>query len=340
MRVAALVEPGRFEIQDRPAPVPRPHEVVIDVRAAGICGTDLAVFAGDYRVPLPLVPGHEFCGVISEIGVGVPEKWSGAYVTSEINVTCLTRKDPEPCYACRRHLSHHCMNRQVLGLKGADGAFAERIVVPVGGVHRLPASLPAPSAVLIEPLAAAIQTFEVTPITPGELVVVLGAGRLGLLVCRVARSYGARVVAFSRSADKRDRALLFGAQESFDPGEPMGWESLMERSRGLGADVVVECTGQPDGLTRALSLVRPRGTVALKTTCGKYAEQLSATDIVVREITVQGSRCGPFPEAIERLAAGQVPVEEILADSFPLAEVEAAFAAAHSGAKVILIPSA
>lgn len=339
MRAAVLVAPGRIEIHEKPDPVPGPLEVVVRVDAAGVCGTDLALFAGDFAVPLPLVPGHELAGTVVDAGVGVPERWAGARVTTEISLTCLTRKDADPCVACRRQLSEHCRRRKVIGLRDADGVFAERILLPVGGLYDLPEKLPPTTAVLVEPLAAAIRTFKLTPVGPGSTVVVLGAGRLGLLACRVARSHGARVWAASRSPEKRERAERFGAEEAFDAADPGLREAILERTEGLGADVVVEATGAPEGFSSAIGLVRPRGTIALKTTCGAPVPDFPATELVVREITVQGSRCGPFPEAIERLAAGQVPVDALGIETFPLDRVADAFAAARSGAKAILLPN-
>ena len=339
MRAAVLVEKGRIEVRSIPDPVPGPHEVVIAVEAAGICGTDLALLSGDYETALPLVPGHEFCGSVLELGAGVPEDWLGARVTAEINVSCLSLRDESPCAACRRDLARHCLRRRVIGLKGLDGALAERIRVPVASLHRLPEGLPASSAVIVELLASAIRTFDLTPVEPGQTVVVLGTGRLGLLITHLARSRGARVLALDPQPSRRELAVRFGAQNAFSPDDPEFVQVFADTTGGLGADVVVECTGRPDGIGRAVSLVRPRGVVAVKTTCGRPGEGFPVTDLVVREITLQGSRCGPFPEAIERLAAGQVPVADFVAGTFPLERIHAAFAAAAGGNKVLVTPT-
>jgi len=333
MRAAVLVSPGRIEVQERPEPVPGPREVAVQVRCAGVCGTDLALFSGDYATDLPIVLGHEFAGVVQAVGAEAPGDLVGALVTAEITVTCRTLDDPEPCAACRRAMPAHCLKRETLGIRGRDGAFAEVVTVSAAALHRLPEGLSDWSAVLVEPVAAAIQTFELTPISSGDVVAVLGAGRLGLLVCRVAHSFGARVIAVSRSESSRALALRFGADEALAPHEA---GRVREATEGLGADVVVECTGSPEGLARAVEIVRARGTIALKTTCGLPAEGLATTDIAVREITVQGSRCGPYPKAIERLRAGQIPVEDYVSGVYPLAEAAAALEAARRVTKVLL----
>ncbi|MHC4472320.1 MAG: zinc-dependent alcohol dehydrogenase [Planctomycetota bacterium] len=328
-----LVSPGRVEIEERPDPVPGPHEAVVRVRYAGVCGTDLALASGEYETTLPLVLGHEFAGVVEATGAGVPESLVGAPVTSEINVTCKTRRDPEPCAACRRGMPAHCLRRETIGIRVRDGAFAELVVVLADALHRLPEDLSPRASVLVEPLAAAIRTFELTPISREDTVVVLGAGRLGLLICRVAHSFGARVIAVSRSESSRVLALRFGADESLAPEEAA---RVRETTDGLGADVVVECTGDPVGLARAAEIVRARGTVAVKTTCGRPAEGLATTDLAVREITVQGSRCGPFAKAIERLRAGQIPVDDYVSGVYPLDGVADALDAARRATKVLL----
>jgi len=336
MRAAVLLSPGRIEVRDRPVPEPGPGELLVRVRYAGVCGTDLALYDGLYETALPLVPGHEFCGDVVEVGEGVTGRFADAFVTASLSESCVTRRDAEPCAACRRDLPGHCLRRRVLGIRGADGAFADLILVPAQTAHVLPADLSGWSGAVVEPLAAAIRTFELSPLGTGDTVVVLGAGRLGLLVCRVAHSFGARVLAVSRSPNNRALALRFGAEESFDPADDADVRAVLERTEGLGADLVVECTGSPEGLAHALRLVRPRGTIALKSTPGRPITELDSTRIVTAEITLQGSRCGPFPQAIERLKSGRIPVEDYVAGVFPLEDIAAAFEAARTSAKILI----
>jgi threonine dehydrogenase-like Zn-dependent dehydrogenase len=335
-RAAVLVAPRALRVVERPPPEPGRNEVLIRVSYAGICGTDLALFRGDYHADLPLVLGHEFCGRVVATGGGVSEKWRDAYVAAEINSTCLTRREADPCPLCRRELPNHCANRRVLGIRAADGAFADRVVVPEGALHPLPADLSPWAGVLVEPVAAALRTFELTPVSPGDAVVVLGAGRLGLLVTCVARSYGARVFAVSRAEATRSLARRFGAHDALDAADPDAPAAVRRVTGGVGADVVVECTGRPEGLMHALAYVRPRGAVALKTTCGIAAPGVDVTGLAVREITVQGSRCGPFGKAIERLASGLVPVDDYVSGVYPLEDAAGALEAAGRSTKVLL----
>lgn len=331
---AKLTAPGAVTLGERAPLAPGPMEVVVAVEAAGVCGTDLALYRGDYPVPLPLVPGHEFAGRVLRLGEGVDAAWQGRPVTGEINNTCLAYRRAEPCTACRRGLESHCLNRTVTGIIHHDGAFAEEVALPVGALHALPEGLPAATAALAEPLAAALETFVMTPAEPGELVVVLGPGRLGILIVFAAIQKGLRVVAVSRSAGKRERALAFGAEAAYKPEEAQ--PAIRGMTGGLGADIVVDATGSPEGLNQALALVRPRGTLAVKTTCGLPARGLDLTRVVVNEIRLQGSRCGPFAPALELLAKHREALGGLVSCILPLTEAARALEIAGHENKVML----
>ncbi len=333
---ATLIEPEKIELVERPVPEPGTRELLVRVQCAGICGTDLALYRGTYRTDLPLVLGHEFCGVVEAVGEGAGEDWLGAFVTAEINVSCHSRRDPAPCVLCRKAKPRHCLKRGVLGIRGEPGAWANHVLIPVGNAHRLPTEFSPWIGALVEPVAAAIRTFELSEVQATDTVAVLGAGRLGLLVVRMARSHGARVIAFSRSEAKRALSLRFGAQHALEAGTPEARETLFALTEGLGADLVVECTGVPEGLAEAARLVRPGGVIALKSTCGEPLRDFSSTLIAVNEVRIQGSRCGPFPKAIERLKAGIVPVEDYVSGVFPLTEIESALAAAERATKILI----
>ncbi len=334
-RAAVLTAPGRIEIEERPTPMPGPGEALVRVRFAGICGTDLALFSGDYPTPLPLVPGHEFSGEVAAVGEGVDQDLVGAQITGEINITCVSRGESRLCAACSRDLPNHCQTRTVLGIVGCDGALAEYLVLPVRNLHLLPRGLPLHHGTFVEPLAAAIQTFELTPISPGDAVVVMGAGRLGVLVCKVAALKGARVAAVSHSPYKLQLARKFGAQALIEAGENVR-EQVLALTNGLGADAVVECTGAPDGIRQALGLVRPRGTVCLKSTPGDLMPQFPLTPTVVNEVGIQSSRCGPFGKAIRLMARHGLPMDTLVSARFPLKDVQAAMEAARTKFKVII----
>jgi threonine dehydrogenase-like Zn-dependent dehydrogenase len=333
-KIAQLTAARTIEIKDREPLTPGPHEVVISVETAGVCGTDLALFSGDYPVPLPLVCGHEFVGIVKSIGEGGDKRWLGRRVTAEINNTCVAYSRSPLCRACELGMPEHCQKRTVTGIIAHDGAFAEEVAVAQGTLHEIPDNLDPIVAALTEPLAAALQTFEMSPITGKETVVVCGPGRLGILIVFVAALKGCRVIVVSHSQAKRQRALNFGASQACSPQEA---EPVIKAfTDGLGADIVVDATGQPDGITQALSLVRPRGIVSVKTTCGLPAQGLDMTKLVVDEIRLQGSRCGPFEPALKILAEHQGSLKTLITSVRPLAEAQEALETATSENKVML----
>ncbi len=350
-RAAVLRAPRSLRVEERPRPDLAGPYVRVRVRAAGVCGTDLALWTGAYRVPLPLVPGHEWAGEVVETGPGVDPAWVGRRVTAEINAHCAAQGFGDTCPACARGLVTHCLRRTVTGIVHADGAFQDEIVVPAASLHELPASLTDEAAVLVEPLAAALHTFRLAPVAPGELVVVLGGGRLGLLVALVAQALGADVLAVARSATACARLAALGLDavphdvaDRAAPDDPLAAaasalrDRVMVRGAGLGADVVVEATGHPDGLATALDLVRPRGAVALKSTPGVPVPSFDLTRAVVHEIRLVGSRCGAFDAALGFLAAHPLPLAGMITARFPLERIAGAFEGAAAGGKVVVRP--
>lgn len=298
MKALVKLEKG-VELREIPIPEVGEGEVLIKVVNAGICGTDLAVYVGSIEVPTPLVMGHEFSGTVER-----PKKWLGRRVVSEINTTC------ERCYFCRIGERYHCINRKTLGIT-MDGCFAEYVKVPEKNVHEIPFSFE--EGVFVEPLAAAIQIVKRTKISLGENVLVLGCGRLGLLVVQVMKLQGANVFAFDRDDSKLKLASSFGAKIV----------SPDEKSSPM-FDVVVECTGNPSALNKAIELVKSTGTVALKSTPGGLSG-VNMTLVAQKEIKIQGSRCGPFGVAIPLIRDGKVQVKKLISNRFKLEEHKEAF---------------
>ena len=335
-RAAALSAIRKFEVVTRRFPSLQPSEAIVRVEFAGVCGTDIALFSGDYSTLLPLILGHELVGEVVEVGSENSHPWIGKRVTAEINNNCRAYNREVFCAACRRGLSNHCMERTVVGIINYDGAYAEYLRVPILNLQPLPDTISWEEGVFIEPLAAAIQTFELTPISPSSQVVVLGIGRLGLLICTVAALKEARVCAVSRSPDKLKRALAWGAVEAINANQPKWIEAVREWTGGIGADVVVDTTGNPEGLRLATEIVRPRGTIALKTTCGLPATGIDATKLVVDEVRIQTSRCGPFAKAIGLLTRESLPVKSLVSEVFPLEDATLAIEAAKSSTKVLI----
>ena len=338
-----------FHSEGRTRRSPSLHEASIQVNLAGICGTDLAIWSGGYAVPLPLVLGHEWVGRVVDVGNHQAEQavnLIGKRVTGEINNTCISRGIKPPCEACLRLLPSHCLNRTVTGIICHDGAFQEEMMVLWRNLYLIPDEMSDEEAILIEPLAAAVQTFELTPLKPDDFVVILGAGRLGMLTALVAKARGARVLTTTRNKVRAERlrklglrTFLMGKERRISPKNPLApaatplLEVVMNQTAGLGADLVVESTGDPDGLGLALDIVRPRGAIAMKSTPGLNSADFELTRCVVNEITLQGSRCGSFDKAIVFQLKHRLPLRQLVNKTFPLAQIEEAFdhAVSHPG---------
>lgn len=300
---------------DMQTPSPSVGEALIRVRYAGICATDLEILKG--YMGFMGVPGHEFIGVVE----GCADKGLlGKRVVGEINLWCGA------CEYCGRGLRSHCPNRTVLGIYGKDGAFAEYITLPVRNLHVVPDSVSDEEAVFVEPLAAAFEILEQVRVDKDKKVCVIGDGRLGLLTAQALALTGCRLTVVGRHREKL--SILEGA----------GIETRVG-SGGLKReyDIAVDCTGSVAGLDEALKLVRPRGTLALKTTTARK-RGLDLNTIVIDEITVLGSRCGPFKPAIEALSKKTVKTAPLISGVFPIEQgVEAMERASRKGVIKILI---
>ena len=287
---------------------------LVKVHLAGICATDLQIFKG--YMGFTGVPGHEFVGSVSE-GFG---DWIGKRVVGEINFGCGR------CENCRRDLSRHCPNRSVMGIVNADGAFAEYVSLPVANLYAVPDNVSDEEAVFTEPLAAAFEILTQIQLNPGDEVLVLGDGKLGNLCAQVLRLSGARITALGKHADKLALIKKSGVRTV-----------LLNDWQPRWFDVVVEATGSAAGLELALSAVRPRGTLVLKSTIAA-AHQVSLAPVVINEINVIGSRCGPFADALDALSAKRVAVTPLIDAVYALADgVAASQHAARAGAKKILL---
>ncbi|NHI92665.1 MAG: hypothetical protein EAX96_09185 [Candidatus Lokiarchaeota archaeon] len=334
-KAANLIKPKLIRIEERENLTPKKEEVIIKVTTAGICGTDIAIFSGNYPVSLPLVLGHEFSGKIIKVGDNSRKNLIGKRVTAEINNTCLSYKLKNKCISCSNGLNTHCLNRTVLGITQYDGAFAEQLKSPLNNIHLIPDDISDSKAIFIEPLAAAIQTFEMSPISKSDFIVVLGSGRLGILIIKVAKLFGGKVLAVSRSKEKLERAKKFGADYVLPFSENL-IETIKELTNNFGADMIVECSGNSELINEAIKYVRPRGTIALKTTSGVPANYIDITKIVVEEIRVVGSRCGNFQKAIEMMQDKKFDVSTLISKKFKLEDIEKAMKSAESESKVLI----
>lgn len=288
---------------DFPHPEPGLGEALIKMSLAGICSTDLEMVRGYY--PYTGILGHEFIGEV----VAAPENTNivGKRVVGEINLVCGV------CIACQSGRSHHCQDRTVLGIIGKHGAFAEYLTLPVSNLHLVPESIPDEWAVFTEPLAAALEILEQVHILPGDRVLVIGAGRLGQLIARALNLTGCDLTVITRRPSQQ---ALLAKVNIFSIGETNIRQGLW--------DVVIEATGSPDGITLAREAVRPKGLIVLKSTY-KGNIELNISSIVVDEITLIGSRCGPFPPAIQLLTNKRVDPSPLITDRYPLTKAIEAF---------------
>ena len=283
-------------------PTPGADEVLVAVKLAGICATDLEITKG--YMDFSGVPGHEFVGTV----VKGPRRWRDKRVVAEINCVCGR------CEMCQHGLANHCRRRTVIGINGRDGAFAELVAVPERNLHELPDAVSDEQAVFVEPLAAAYQVIKQCPIEKRTRVAVVGSGRLGLLVAQVLRTCGCRLEVIGRN----ELTLNFCEKKGIQTAHV---SELVPRA---DRDVVVACSGSPAGFDLAVQLVRPRGTLILKSTYARSAP-LNLAPIVINEVSLLGSRCGPFPEAINALARRQVDVESMISRQLPLSKGLEAF---------------
>lgn len=313
---ALTLQNGQVHYTDHhPDPPNLPGEARIRVMAAGICSTDLHLIRG--YMGFQGVLGHEFVGIVEE----APDHpgLTGRRVVGEINASCHT------CPTCLSGNPTHCPHRTTLGIQGRDGAFADYLTLPLTNIHMVPDSLSNEDAVFVEPLAAACEITQRLHVHPTDSVVVIGDGKLGLLCAQVLQLTGCRLFVLGRHKQKLDCLATRGIYVTTEPDSLPGQ-----------ADIVVEATGTPTGLHLAAARVRPRGTLVVKST---YHGDISfnMTDMVIREITIMGSRCGPFPPALDLLDRQLVDVGPLIEATYGLEQgVEALNRAGTQGVKKVL----
>ncbi len=297
---ALVFDRGRAAVREVRRPAPRNGFALVRVLLSGICNTDLELKRGYHG--FSGIPGHEFVGVVEG---PASSPLLGRRVVGEINLSCGR------CDWCARGLGRHCPKRTVLGIRRHPGAHAEWLTLPEANVRLVPDGVTDEEAVFTEPLAAACEILDQVSVAPAARVAVLGPGKLGRLAALVLRNGGADVALLGRTT----------------------------RARAGSFDLVVEATGSPGGIGRAISLVRPRGTIVWKSTHHGFA-RFDAAPVVVNEVTVVGSRCGRFEPALDLLASHRVEVKPLLSSIFPLASAARALReASRPGVlKVLLRP--
>ena len=311
------LENGQIELKhDLLRPKPQQDEALIRTRLAGICGTDIQLLKGYYN--FIGTPGHEFVGDVIE----APNNPGliGQRVVGEININCGI------CSLCKQGEIRHCKNRDVLGIRNRNGVFAEYFTLPIQNLHLIPEDVADEDAVFVEPLAAAFRITEQIQIEPTTQVLILGAGKLGQLISMVLKLYSADISVLIRY--EKQKSLL----------EQQNIHTITEQQlENREWDVIVEATGSPSGLSTALQHIKPKGTIVLKST---YADNIpiNASQLVVNEINVIGSRCGPFEPVLEILRKKSLSPNKLVEASYTLEDAKMAFEHSQKqGAQKILV---
>ena len=316
--IAVHLEDGRVEVRRTPRPRRPEGFALIRLLRGGICNTDLELQRGYYGYRG--VPGHEFVGEVVEAD---NSGLKGRRVVGEINLACGR------CEWCARGLGRHCPARMVLGIVRHPGAFREFLTLPEQNLHVVPDELDTDTAVFVEPVAAACEILDQVTIPEGERVVVLGDGKLGLLVAQVLQVSGASVHLFGRHREKLRIAEAAG----------VAVEIAKSKVPAAEFDYVVEATGSPEGLHQAARMVRPRGTIVMKSTVHGMIK-MDTAPLIVNEITLVGSRCGRFEPALKLLASKKIRVGDMIAGRMPLQDASKAFerAGRKGTLKILLDP--
>lgn len=297
---------------EKPVPKLRRGWALVRVRMAGICNTDVEILRGYHA--FRGTPGHEFVGEVAEAAgtAGQRKRWIGKRVAGEINVSCPAYGYKPVCEFCARGLKTHCARRTVLGIVSHDGAFAEFLTLPLENLHAVPETVPDEAAVFVEPLAAACEILEQVDRRKFREAAVLGDGKLAQLIALVLKASGLRVTMYGKHASKLALARRAGIATKKVFGDERDSLSVKERFR-----LVVEATGSPSGLRLAQEMTEARGTLVLKSTF-HGAAPVETWPIVVKELTVIGSRCGPFAKAIELLHSGKIDPRGMITKRFAL----------------------
>lgn len=317
MRAVRLESIGSMIMRTVEKPVALPGELIVRVLAAGICGSDRHMYKGEYPTAIPVTLGHEFCGIVEEVGDGIPSFAGGELVTVDPNIACGT------CAACRRGRPNLCARLTAIGVT-RDGGFADYVAVPCGQAFTLPSDLDPVHGAFCEPLACCIHAFDKADIRPGDSVAILGGGVIGLLMVQLARLAGAsQVILITRQLSRREAALRLGATHAFDPASSDTVASVRDATQG-GADVVIECAGVADTLQTGLRMTRRGGTFVLfGVTPAGIEVPVLPFDLLVNEVDVRPAYLNPFTHsrAAAMVASGALELDSLVTKAIGLEEV-------------------
>ncbi len=333
---------GNVELRDMPEPVPGPDEVKIEVKAAGICGSDIHIYHGDIKLAMkpPVIMGHEFSGVIAEVGSSISKWKPGDRVTSETSAYVCGE-----CLPCRTGNYNLCAERHIIGY-WVNGAFAKYCVVPSRLVHRLPDNVSFIGGALCEPLACCVNgVIEKTVISPGDIVVISGPGAIGLLSLQLAKAEGASVILCGTELDYRrlDIGRKLGADVTVNVQKQDPWKVVSELTDGAGADVFLECSGSPNAVNMGFRLIRRGGYYTQIGLTGR-AFELDFDTVAYKEMTIRGSLASKWTswrQGLKLLAEGVVKTELLVSDILPITEWKTGFMKMErkEGLKIVLTPN-
>lgn len=337
MKALVLIEYRQFAIEDFPVPELKPDEVLVSVRACGICGSDVHGMDGSSgrRIP-PIIMGHEAAGVIAETGAAVSGWKKGERVTFDSTVSC------GECWYCRRGQVNLCENRRVLGVSCGEyrrhGAFAEYIAVPARILYRLPGNLSFEQAAMVEAVSVAVHAVKRTPLALDASVAVVGTGMIGLLVVQVLKAKGcSRIVAVDLDKGKLELAKKLGATHTIEAGEPELQQKIRALTEGRGLDAAFEAVGLPQTFKTAIESVRKGGSVTLIGNLKPQVE-LPLQSVVTRELTLIGTcaSAGEYPACLDLIASGKINVTDFISATPPLEEGAQWFERLYAGEKGLM----
>lgn len=318
MRAYVITSSFRGEVTEIDKPGLKSGWVLIKVAYAGICGTDVHIFRGEVSVPLPLVPGHEFSGIVEEIGEDVNGLKRGDKVTVDPNVSC------GKCYYCRRGMSHFCENWWAVGVH-RQGAFAEYVAVPQRNVYKLPGKLSLRAAAFTEPLACCIHGQDRAKIKHGDTVLILGAGPIGLLHLQLARLRGAADIIVADIVDlKLSVAERLGADLTVNPAKENLERAVREHTGGRGVDVAIEAAGSVEAFRAALKALDFGGTLVVFGVAPESSvANLRPFEVYAKELKIVGAKINPYTteRALKLLSSGKIRVDELVTHEIPLEEL-------------------
>jgi 2-desacetyl-2-hydroxyethyl bacteriochlorophyllide A dehydrogenase len=332
MHTVVLDAPESLRIEERPEPTGDKENVVVRIRAIGICGTDLSIFSGKVPVDYPLVLGHEMVGTLEDPVAGLAP---GTRVVVDPNVFCGT------CYQCLKGQENVCAKAELMG-RDRDGAFTDLLAVPARNVYPIPDEINDQTAPLLQVLTTCLHAQRQTKLFPQDSVVVLGLGVSGLLHLQLAKARGAHpVIGVTRSGSKRSLAARLGADLVIDPSDPALKEQVAEATQGQGPDLAIECVGKTETLAQAIDVVRVGGRIIVFGTITEEAGELPFYQLYYKELSLVNPRAAKpedFPASVELVAAGTIELDPLITHTFPFESAEEAIAATRESVslKVIL----